>query len=406
MMNHVSTHAPIILDLKQKSSHLEGIAERTAEWLGVKTIKTTITENTLAEEFEDAVFHCEHHHFDLNFVAKFALSKLPREHGIKVVLTGEGADEHFAGYPYFPGEFLREADEAMPKSQLSQNSDLRNDMFNSVQREMKGIWKKSGAMAYDDRPAIASIAGVGATDMSDNLLAWHPAASIFATWLQDLQSDLDCRRTVLNSYPDDVQSKMRSRWHPLHTAMYMWNKSSLANVLLSCLGDRTEMAHSVEARTPFLDHHLTEYINRLPPSVKLRYSAETATDSGELGPIWTKSSVALQSLDEKWILRQAVRPYITEELYKRKKHPFLAPTRWALGGPLHHKFKALLTQDAVEGLGFVDWETIQKDMRCAWGETADPGAFRRLVYCAAWVTLSQRLGVSKAAVSDWETTIR
>jgi asparagine synthase (glutamine-hydrolysing) len=278
-------------------------------------------------------------------------------------------------------------------------------MFNSVQREMKGIWKKSGATAYDDRPAIASIAGVGATDMSDNLLAWHPATSIFAPWLQNLQSDDDCRRTVLSSYPDDVQSKMRSRWHPLHTAMYMWNKSSLANVLLSCLGDRTEMAHSVEARTPFLDHHLTEYINRLPPSVKLRYSAETASDNGELGPIWTKSSIALQSLDEKWILRQAVRPYITDELYKRKKHPFLAPTRWALGGPLHHKFETLLTQDAVEGLGFVDWGTIQEDMRSGWGETADPGAFRRLVYCAAWVTLSQRLGVAKATGSDWGTTI-
>ncbi|KAF5534666.1 asparagine synthase (glutamine-hydrolyzing) [Fusarium mexicanum] len=384
----------------------QGIAERTAEWLGVKTIKKTITEETLAEDFEDAVFHCEHHHFDLNFVAKFALSTLPREHGIKVVLTGEGADEHFAGYPYFPSEFLREADEAMPESLLSQNSALRKDMFNSVQREMKGIWEQSGAVAYNDRPAIPSIAGVGATDMSDNLLAWHPKASIFATWLQDLQSEHDYRRTVLDSHADDTQSKMRSRWHPLHTAMYMWNKSSLANVLLSCLGDRTEMAHSVEARTPFLDHHLTEYVNRLPPSVKLRYSAETGSDSGDMGPIWTKSSIALKSLDEKWILRQAVRPYITEELYQRKKHPFLAPTRWALNGPLHQKFKTLLTQDAVQGLGFVCWETVQGDMGCAWGDAADPGAFRRLVYCAAWVTLSRRLGVARAVSSDWQTMIR
>ncbi|QPH02996.1 hypothetical protein C2857_007216 [Epichloe festucae Fl1] len=366
----------------------------------------TITEDTLAEDFEDAVFHCEHHHFDLNFVAKFALSTLPHEHGVKVVLTGEGADEHFAGYPYFPGEFLREADEAMPKSQLSQNSDLRNDMFISVQREMKGIWQKSGATAYKDRPAFASIAGVGATDMSDNLLAWHPTALIFASWLQNLQINQDCRKTVLDSHPSDVQAKMRSRWHPLHTAMYMWNKSSLANVLLSCLGDRTEMAHSVEARTPFLDHHVTEYVNRLPPSVKLRYSADAATDTDteELGPIWTKSTVALQSLDEKWILRQAVRPYITDELYNRKKHPFLAPTRWAVDGPLHGKFKTLLTQEAVEDLGFVNWTTIQKAMENAWGETADPKAFRRLVYCAAWVTLSRRLGIAKAVESDWEAS--
>ncbi|KAJ5215064.1 glutamine-hydrolyzing asparagine synthase [Penicillium chermesinum] len=104
--------------------------------------------------------------------------------------------------------------------------------------------------------------------MSDKLLAWYPSATLFATWVQARHGSDDCRRTVLNSYPKTVQAKMRSRWHPLHTSMHMWNKNSLANVSLSCLGDRTEMAHSVEARTPFVDHHLTEYINRWPPSAR------------------------------------------------------------------------------------------------------------------------------------------
>lgn len=49
-----------------------------------------------------------------------------------------------------------------------------------------------------------------------------------------------------------------------------------------------------------------------------------------------------------------MRLYITDELYKRKKHPFLAPTQWPKDGPLHRKFKGLLTQEAVDGLGFVD----------------------------------------------------
>lgn len=403
MHESVRSHESSILTKTQ------GIAERTAAWLGVKTIKKTITEETLAQDFADAVFHCEHHHFDLNFVAKFALSTLPREHGVKVVLTGEGADEHFAGYPYFPAEFLREADEALADSPLSQNSDLRSAMFKAVEREMKDIWRRAGATAYEDKPASpSSTAGVGATAMSDNLLAWHPTATLFAPWLQTQQGDYDCRSTVLDSHTSDVQAKMRSRWHPLHTAMYMWNKNALANVLLSCLGDRTEMAHSVEARTPFLDHHLTDYINRLPPSVKLRYGVGADDESekkGELslGPTWTESSsIALQSLNEKWILRQAVRPYITDELYKRKKHPFLAPTRWTKDGPLHRMFKTLLTPRAVEQLGFVNYATIQEAMEIAWGEKADAKSFRLLVYCGAWVTLSQRMGVAKADASDWE----
>lgn len=50
-------------------------------------------EQTIASRFEDAVWHAEHQNYDLNFVGKFALSEAPHEHGYKVVLTGEGADE-------------------------------------------------------------------------------------------------------------------------------------------------------------------------------------------------------------------------------------------------------------------------------------------------------------------------
>lgn len=366
----------------------------------MKTVKREINESTLARDFADAVFHCEHHHFDLNFVAKFALSTLPQEHGVKVVLTGEGADEHFAGYPYFPPEYLREPDLALPEYELTRNHDLRKKMFSSAQAEMNGIWRKAGGTANETPSDFPSIAGPGALSMSDNLLPWHPGPILFSSWVRDNHSSYDCRRAVLASHPSDVQAKMRSRWHPLHTAMYMWNKNSLANVLLSCLGDRTEMAHSVEARTPFLDHHLAEYVNRLPPSVKLRYSGER--QESKLGPIWTDSSMALQSFNEKWILREAAKPYITEELYKRKKHPFLAPARWAKDGPLHSAFKDLLTTDEVETLGFVSSETVAQAMETAWGDDAIPSSFRLVVNCAAWVVLSQRFGVAKAELSDWE----
>ncbi|KAF2215415.1 hypothetical protein CERZMDRAFT_65706 [Cercospora zeae-maydis SCOH1-5] len=374
------------------------IAQRTAEWLGVEVIKKNITEDSLAQDFADAVYHCEHHHFDLNTVAKFALSTLPREHGVPVVLTGEGADEHFAGYPYFPAEYLREADHALPGSHLATHDKERTEMHQAITNEMKAIWRHIGATAYDDKPVFPSRTGPGALAMSDNLLAWHPAATLFTESIQQRLRDYDYRRTVINSHKPKVQAKMRGRWHPLHTAMYMWNKNSLANVLLSCLGDRTEMAHSIEARTPFLDHHLTEYVDRLPPSVKLHYNP--VSDSGELGPIYRDKTakLAMQSLTEKWILREAVKPYITHELYSRKKHPFLAPTKWTRGGPLHNRFSTLLTRENVLQLGFVDHEAVSAAMEKGWGDEADPQSFRMLVYVASWVVLSQRFGVAKALV--------
>jgi asparagine synthase (glutamine-hydrolysing) len=64
-------------------------------------------------------------------------------------------------------------------------------------------------------------------------------------------------------------------------------------------------------------------------------------------------------------------------------------------------FETLLTKSAVEKLGFVDYETVQAAMETAWGEKADSRSFRVLVYCGAWITLSERLGVATATEADW-----
>jgi asparagine synthase (glutamine-hydrolysing) len=60
-----------------------GIAERTAQHLGVTLIKKYMNEEEIAKRFEDAVWHSEHQNYDLNFVGKFALSEAPRELGFK-----------------------------------------------------------------------------------------------------------------------------------------------------------------------------------------------------------------------------------------------------------------------------------------------------------------------------------
>lgn len=91
-----------------------------------------------------------------------------------------------------------------------------------------------------------------------------------------------------------------NKWHPLHSAMYVWPKGHLTNSFPSCLGYHTEMAHSLEARTPFLDDQLTECINRLPPSVKIRWDEKE------------------ERCLKKRILREASKPFITRGLYERK----------------------------------------------------------------------------------------
>ena len=78
-------------------------------------------------------------------------------------------------------------------------------------------------------------------------------------------------------------------------------KGHLANQFMSCLGDRTEMAHSIGGRTPFLDHHVAEYFNNTPPSLKVKWNGNEGSTA-------------------KYALREAVKSFVTQEVYERVKH--------------------------------------------------------------------------------------
>lgn len=273
------------------------IANRTADHLGVKYYKKHMNEAELAARFEDATWHCEHHNPDLNYVGKYALSEVPQELGFKVVLTGEGADEQFAGYPVYLPDYLREPDHAYERNPLPE--DTRKTQCIKADAETEQYYESIGADGANRNASLARQLLNNITTVS-SMAAFSPS-SLFSHWTTEFDPS-DPQLTIANAVDEDVRNKIQTSWHPLHSALYIWQKGHLANIFLSCLGDRTEMAHSVEARTPFLDHHLTQYVNGLPPSVKIRW------DGNE------------ERFVEKWVLREAGRGFITEEVYSRKKH--------------------------------------------------------------------------------------
>jgi asparagine synthase (glutamine-hydrolysing) len=92
-----------------------------------------------------------------------------------------------------------------------------------------------------------------------------------------------------------------------------------------------EMAHSVEGRVPFLDHVVVELARSLPVSAKIR------------------------GMTEKWVLREAARPVLTPTVYRRQKHPFLAPPAAASPrGALHELMQATLRGRALDRVPFYD----------------------------------------------------
>ncbi|GME22604.1 asparagine synthase [Neofusicoccum parvum] len=235
---------------------------------------------------------------DLNYIGKFALSELPREVGFKVVLTGEGSDENFAGYnPTYLPDYLREPDLSWPENPLPEErrENLREEMEALARRNYEVIGMDSART--ETSVAERMLNGIATPGF---MTAW--GFDVYSPWTSEAYSVCDPRLTVANNLDGRTRELIANKWHPLHSAMYVWSKSHLANSFLSCLGDRTEMAHSLEARTPFLDHRLTEYVNGLPPSIKIRWDMKE------------------ERFVEKWILREASKPFITTELYERKKH--------------------------------------------------------------------------------------
>ena len=364
------------------------IANRTAEWLGVKYIKKLMNESSLADRFEAATWHSEHTNPDLNYVGKFALSEVPQEEGYKVVLTGEGADENFGGYPVFLPDYLRETDSWKGNTLPEQ---IRQGELAKAEAAAQEYYRSVGANSCRKAGVANRILNNISTPASMSAFQ----LDIFAPWTA-CYGNSDPQTTIANNVDGRVRDEVRERWHPLHSAEYVWSKGHLANLFLTCLGDRTEMAHSIEARTPFLDHEFTEYVNHLPPSAKIRYEA-ASQDSG----ITNGGGETNGRFVEKWVLREAAKPFITPELYSRKKHPYSAPTSWPTNGPLHRLFSKLVTEANVKQLGFVDWERCKGLVGRAFGTleqdvASKAMAMRYVIVVAQWIILAQRFGLETA----------
>lgn len=342
-------------------------------------------------------------------MAKYSLASLPNQLGIKVVLTGEGADEHFLGYSFFVPEILREADLGNPESELTKNTELREKLFlSAVSENMKlmttlgsDVYLKdieNGALENDDIKRSASSAAAA-------MVALQPNNSVFAKWVHEKHGgSWDRLKTFMAGVDPDVRTKIQEKWHPGHGAAYTMAKTGLHNYILAGVSDRAEMAHSVEGRPPFMDHHLTDYVNMIPPTIKTKFRGEGDGALDDLEGFWWKSAgSSMRALTEKWLLREAVRPFVTDELYKRRKQPFMAPTKWPKDGPLQNMFRELLTEENVCSLGFIDWPTVEAALEDAFGDSADSNSFRLVAVVGGLVVLKDRFGIKAAKPESYES---
>ncbi|KAM0546637.1 hypothetical protein ACHAPJ_010775 [Fusarium lateritium] len=371
------------------------IAQRTADHLGFHLNRCKMDETMLADHFEATTWHNERHSLDLGTVGKYCLSRTVQETGYKAILTGEGADEIFGGYPWFLVDmFERVKGTQSSANPLSQSSPL----YEKVREAIVSRFRQMMGPGWD--PVTASPEILSKLGHNYGFIAsimWGSAEEILKP---QLRNTLDEKiQVLLESLPEAGRKHLaEGDWDPLHASLYVWNKTQLSNFIMTAECDRTEMSHSVEGRVPFLDHHLTEFVDTLSPDLKIMHDSKMQVQEDD-SPWWSSDNESgLRQFREKWLLREAVRPFLTDEVYNRRKHLYTAPASWPHGGPLWKRLAKLVTQENVENLGFVSWTEAEPLLDAAFGEKGSHRAFRNLICVAAWVVLSQRFGIPRADV--------
>jgi asparagine synthase (glutamine-hydrolysing) len=290
--NHPDPIRAFTLTFEQAEYDEEAEAKEMAAKVGAEFITIPIRQNDLADHFSDAILQSETLCLNAHGVAKYLLSRAVRDAGYKVVITGEGSDEILGGYAHFRRDMLLYNHQGQDPATIKK---LLDDLerLNPVSR---GLLLPDGESGSHD--TIKRVLGF--------VPSWIETFSARSVKMRALLSGdflekFGHREGFRALFCDmDVRGQLAGR-DPLHQSLYLWSKTMLPSYILTVLGDRMEMAHSIEGRVPFLDHQVVELIRSQPVSQKIN------------------------GMTEKFVLREAVRDVITDTVYKRQKHPFLSP---------------------------------------------------------------------------------
>ncbi|CAK5281272.1 unnamed protein product [Mycena citricolor] len=382
------------------------VALRMADSIGAIMHFVKPTEEDLVAEFEKSVWQSEAPLMYLHGAGKIVLSKAVRDKGFKVVLSGEGADELFGGYNYLIPDFLRQPDHVSEKlfgMDLPMEQERLATLKAIVSRPRAQDHVSLSDLSLTDSQLARQMLGGLITHRTIGVTS--PPNHFYSTEMLDEYGHPSIATSIAESFSPIVRENIASgRWHALHGGLYVVQKTALGNLILNHLGDRPEMTNSVEGRPPFLDHKLAEYVNSLPPSLKIR-PVLVDTDTSKGPRAWT--------FIEKWILREAVRPFVTPEIADIKKSMYNSPIPRPTAAsatqrtPLQALLSSRITENAVSQLGFLRWETvratldefIQRPDSPADGGL-DPNG-RRLLFVLSFIVLQEKFHVPTAEQIGW-----
>ena len=262
-------------------------ARESAAHVGAELKLVPVSETDIADHLAESTWHGEMIQYNVHGTARFLLSRAVREAGYRSVLAGEGADELFAGYAFVRQALLARRPAGIMPAWLRLALKLMQPL-DQTERLIAATspWLARASRLLEPPPAVlARLAEL--LELLRSLLA--------PDFLQQFQHR-DPYREFFDTF--DVRSALVGR-EPAKQILYIWLRSIFVNYHLAA--DRLDMAHGVEVRLPFLDHEFFDYASKIP------------------------TALLAKGGQQKYLLREAARPYLTESVYRGRKQPFWAP---------------------------------------------------------------------------------
>lgn len=294
--------------------------ELASRYFNTRHTAISVGNKDISESFENTIWHTEAPILRTSPIPMFRLSKAVNDRGIKVVITGEGADELFGGYNIFKEAKIRHF------WAKDVNSKFRPLLLKKLYPYLPAIKGASPA-------ALQLFFGHRLKDTDSpiysHLIRWNNTSRIKSYISEDAKAMYGAYDPVLH-YLNNLGEKLNGLDY-LAKASFIEMQLFLAGYLLSSQGDRVSMAHSVEGRYPFLDHRVMEFALQLPSEFKLK------------------------GLNEKYILKKLVAGRIPEKIIHRSKQAYRAPVNNVLlENNVNPSFREYLDKTSLVRYGLFD----------------------------------------------------
>ena len=276
-------------------------------------------------KFGDIIWNCEAPLLRTAPTPMSLLAKSVNESGIKVVITGEGADELLGGYNIFKETKIRRFWAKDPTSKL--RPILLKKLYPYLP-QMKNASSNMLKMFFGFK--------LNATEspIYSHLLRWNNTSRI-KNYLSENYKTKNEGYNPIASLENDLDQKLKG-YDFLTKAQWIEANIFMSGYLLSSQGDRMGMANSIEGRYPFLDHRVIEFCMQLHPDLKLN------------------------GLNEKYLLKKLMKGKLPESILNRSKQAYRAPIKSVLSKEKMSPFmKNMLSDNKIESFGVFDLKMVK-----------------------------------------------